>query len=981
MKRLLLGFLCVVSAAGALAQTCSPTTFLTSTSYLLGGSPWAVAVGDFTNDTILDVANANNNDFITVLPGAGDGTFGAPINTSEDIYNPYYAVAGHFHASSNLDLAIDSYDGFYTFAGNGDGTFQTPFFTFVGFQPTGFVTADFNGDGKADIATTGGSANVIEIFLGNGDGSFTQQPPITGFGYIGALAAGDVDGGGTVDLVAASGTGIAIWPGLGNGSFGSPIPLKIGGGVNAIAIGDLDGDGLVDIAAGVGNYAAVFHNNGNGSFFAAVEYPLTFTSNQIAIADVDGDGRNDLVSLYGQQYYGVLGIVSVLIQKPDGTLQAASNFSAGNSSLGIGVGDFNADGKADVAVSNSGDGTVSVLLATGDGSLRGIRVMTIPLNWSALASGDFDGDGLTDFLALNASSLTFLPSDGLGHLSIGSMTPVSLSNPTFLFAGDLNGDGKLDAVASDYNSQVAVLLGHGDGSFDPPTFYGTGFGSSQVVSGDFNGDGAVDLAVLDSASNFGDINILLNLGDGTFVNNGNFPLLHYSSNIVAIDLNGDGWTDLVTSNGGGCCGNTQNVSVYLSNGNGSFQPGIDYPTASFPVWADTGDFNEDGKPDLVTANSNASNLSILLGDGNGGFLPPSLVAIGFAAVSVQTGFFDPDGHADVVAISGGSLNRATLLRGAGNGTFQLPEGYTVGSNSYRIFSGTFNPGPAEDVALLNGDGTLSTLLNARLVASVTDVSVIVGSPAVLHAEASGSGTLTYQWLRNGVPLSDGGPISGATTATLTIDPVAFTDAGSYDVVVTDDCGAAPSNAATLSVEFDDVPLDNPFHNDILTIATAGITGGCTSTSYCPANDVTRAEMAVFLLKSKYGADHVPPPPVQIFPDVPDDAFAAAWIDELATLEITSGCGGGLYCPDRPISRAEMSVFLLKTLLGSGYVPPTPVGIFADVPLGSFAVDWIEDIYNRGITAGCASNPLRYCPDADVPREQMATFLVRTFLGP
>ena len=140
-------------------------------------------------------------------------------------------------------------------------------------------------------------------------------------------------------------------------------------------------------------------------------------------------------------------------------------------------------------------------------------------------------------------------------------------------------------------------------------------------------------------------------------------------------------------------------------------------------------------------------------------------------------------------------------------------------------------------------------------------------------------------------------------------------------------------------------------------------------------------MAVFLLKSKFGAAHVPPDPVQIFPDVPNDAFAAAWIDELANLGITSGCGGGLYCPDRPVSRAEMAVFLLKTLLGSGYVPPTPVGIFADVPLGSFAVDWIEDIYNRGITAGCATNPLRYCPDTDVPREQMATFLVRTFLGP
>jgi hypothetical protein len=641
----------------------------------------------------------------------------------------------------------------------------------------------------------------------------------------------------------------------------------------------------------------------------------------------------------------------------------------------LGVADFNADGKADVAVSNSGDGTVSALLATGDGNLRGIRVTPIPLSFTALASGDFDGDGLTDFLALGSNNVTFLKSDGEGHLSIGTATPIPVSSPQALFAGDLNGDGKLDAIASDYNGQVVVLLGHGDGSFDPPAVYATSsFGAWFVVAGDFNGDGKSDFAVF---LNSGSVDVFLNQGDGTFVNAGNVSLSHVPGNLLAVDLNGDGLADLVTSNSG-CCSSSPNVSVYLSNGNGTFQTPTDYSTGSFPLGVATGDFNEDGKPDLVTANSNAANLSILLGDGNGGFLPPSLVAIGFGALSVQTGFFDSDGHADVVAISGGSPGRATLLRGVGNGTFQLPEGYTVGYYSYQIFPGNFDPGPAEDVAILNGDGTLSTLVNARLIATVADVSVIVGSPAVLHAEASGSGTLTYQWRRNGFPLSDGGPISGATTATLTIDPVAFTDAGSFDVVVTDDCGAAPSNAATLSVEFDDVPLDNPFHNDILTIATAGITGGCTPTSYCPANDVSRAEMAVFLLKSKYGADHVPPPPVQIFPDVPNDAFAAAWIDELATLNITTGCGGGLYCPDRPVSRAEMSVFLLKTLLGSGYVPPTPVGIFADVPLDSFAVDFIEDIYNRGITAGCATNPLRYCPDADVPREQMATFLVRTF---
>ena len=234
-----------------------------------------------------------------------------------------------------------------------------------------------------------------------------------------------------------------------------------------------------------------------------------------------------------------------------------------------------------------------------------------------------------------------------------------------------------------------------------------------------------------------------------------------------------------------------------------------------------------------------------------------------------------------------------------------------------------------------------------------------------------------------MPLSDGGTISGAHTATLTIDPVAFTDAGSYDVVVTDSCTNATSNAAALSVEFDDVPLSNPFHDDIITIATAGITSGCTTTSYCPSHDVSRAEMAVLLLKSKYGSGHVPPPPPvdPIFADVPADAFAAAWIDELAILGVTAGCGNGNYCPDDPVTRGQMAVFLLKTLLGSGYVPPPAIGIFADVPAGYFAIDWIEDLYNRGITAGCGTNPLRYCPDADVPREQMATFLVRTFLGP
>jgi hypothetical protein len=141
-------------------------------------------------------------------------------------------------------------------------------------------------------------------------------------------------------------------------------------------------------------------------------------------------------------------------------------------------------------------------------------------------------------------------------------------------------------------------------------------------------------------------------------------------------------------------------------------------------------------------------------------------------------------------------------------------------------------------------------------------------------------------------------------------------------------------------------------------------------------------MAVFLLKAKFGSNHVPPPATgTIFGDVPLGSFAAAWIEELYNLGITGGCTTNPlnFCPDAPVTRAQMAVFLLKALLGSDYLPPTGTGtIFADVPLGSFAVDWIEDFYGRGITSGCQASPLLYCPDKPVTRGEMSVFVTRTF---
>ena len=141
-------------------------------------------------------------------------------------------------------------------------------------------------------------------------------------------------------------------------------------------------------------------------------------------------------------------------------------------------------------------------------------------------------------------------------------------------------------------------------------------------------------------------------------------------------------------------------------------------------------------------------------------------------------------------------------------------------------------------------------------------------------------------------------------------------------------------------------------------------------------------MAVFLLKAKYGPWWVPPPATgTVFADVPLNSFAADWIEELSHEGITGGCGGGNYCPGSPVTRQQMAVFLLKAEHGSTYVSPGCAGIFGDVACPSLFADWIEQLYAEAITGGCQASPLLYCPTNDVTRGQMAVFVTKTFRLP
>jgi uncharacterized repeat protein (TIGR03803 family) len=164
--------------------------------------------------------------------------------------------------------------------------------------------------------------------------------------------------------------------------------------------------------------------------------------------------------------------------------------------------------------------------------------------------------------------------------------------------------------------------------------------------------------------------------------------------------------------------------------------------------------------------------------------------------------------------------------------------------------------------------------------------------------------------------------------------------------------ASATGGIAFFADFLDVPQIDPFHDFVEKIFRAGITAGCGSGSYCPDSSVTRAQMAAFLLKAEHGSSYLPPPCTGTFDDVPCPSLFANWIEQLAREGITAGCGGGNYCPSSPVTRAQMAVFLLKAEHGTGYTPPACQGVFGDVACPSLFAGWIEELAAEGITSGC-----------------------------
>ncbi|HEV2425252.1 MAG TPA: alkaline phosphatase family protein [Terriglobia bacterium] len=344
-----------------------------------------------------------------------------------------------------------------------------------------------------------------------------------------------------------------------------------------------------------------------------------------------------------------------------------SSFATGNAPRAAISGDFNGDGKPDVALANYADNTVEIFLSNGDGTFGSGLVASTGTGPDALAVGDFNHDGKLDLVVANqtASTISVFLGNGDGTLMLESTIAMDTIAPVGLGTADFNGDGNLDlAVVSQADDALELFLGNGNGTFEETTILpNAGTGPVSLAIGDFNGDGYLDLAQANNTSKT--IGILLGTGTGSFTAQSQQPVTgNGPEGILAADFNGDGKLDLAVANR-----TDGTVSILLGNGDGTFGSQTAFATAAGPVALATGDFNGDGFLDLAVVNQSASSISILLGSGDGTFQPHVDFATDSGPVALAVGDFNNDGalDADVAAQTAGLMS--ILLQ---SGTASVP---------------------------------------------------------------------------------------------------------------------------------------------------------------------------------------------------------------------------------------------------------------------------------------------------------------------
>jgi hypothetical protein len=816
MKMLLRGFCLSVLLLVLCSTAHSQALFFQPPSY--AGSGETISA-DFNHDGKVDLTSADG----TVLLGNGDGTFTAAPSLG---FSGTQIAIADFNGDGKPDILLNT----MVFLGNGDGTFQSPLTSLPALNsPT--AVADVNGDGKPDVLVL--VSGSVVVFLGKGDGTFTTTN--LSYGTSGtALAVGDFNGDGKIDILLANGAGLVVLLGNGDGTFQPPMATGIGDtGTATIVVKDVNGDGKLDVLVGGSTQVSVFLGKGDGTFDAPTAPIPAFGA--FTVADVNGDGKPDLVSS--------AEFTEIFLGNGDGTFTLKSSVFGAfpTSSSSVLVGDFNGDGKADIAAANA------LLFGNGDGTFQGNPALPLGVPPTESITGDFNGDASLDIAIAppGGNNLYILLNQGNGSFVVAYTYALAFS-PQSIATADINRDGKLDllltvADASTGDLSLDVMLGNGDGSFAAPTPVLASIPSALNQSGaaDLNGDHVPDLAFSAPQG----LEVFLGKGDGTFGS----PVVYPSptpSDIFTADFNGDGIVDVLM---GG--------SIFLGKGDGTFQAAIALTAGC--VAQSIGDVNGDGKADLVgsaphqtNSGSQSYELDVCLSNGDGTFT--ALLPVGGFDKFITFPFIadiNGDGKADLVELGGISGGFGVLV-GNGDGTFPTEAlndfGIPVSPVQIADFTGDGRPDALVYVSSPSGQMGLITLINASgaltpdfaiSAAAVSPESIVAGATAtttVTLAPANGFSTavtLSCSGLPAGANCSFTPPAvpGGSGTSAVTLSAGASTPAGTYFVSIVG-TSAVRTHATLKTLTVTSAPPPPPdFSLAPASSATATVTAGQTAT--------------------------------------------------------------------------------------------------------------------------------------------------------